>query len=172
MISNLFLFILAVYVTIVPIPSLEHVFVMCESQFEVVTNPGTIIISSDYPNFYQKNLDCKVTLKFQKEVSISFLDFSVAGLSNMDFSVAGHNDCFRYSDYLEVHDSNFNNKLTLDNRYSKSSLIKLLCGREVPFPMSSTGNSMTLVFHSSIGGATKRKRGFKIVACEGLSPCF
>ena len=123
----------------------------CDSPFEVVTTPGTTIITPNYPDDYPMHLDCQVTLKFEQRVSIVFEDFSVYGSSGYC------DDYYRYS-WLEVH----------DGENSDSPLIgEKLCGPlpkspNIPSPMESSGNSMTLVFHSDYYIDT----GFKIMSSQ------
>ena len=109
----------------------------------IVDVPGSTIITPNYPDPYDTNLDCKLTLTFEDRVSIVFEDFYLESGST----------CQR--DWLEVH----------DGEDSNSSLIgEKLCGYDIPSPIESSGNSMTLVFHSD---DNDNYRGFKIVAHQG-----
>jgi len=115
----------------------------CDAPFDIVTAPGTTIVSPNYPNDYGWNLDCQVTVNFEKKVTIVFEEFAVEDDSTCD------------DDWLEVHDGDS----------SDSDMIgEQLCGYDVPDPIVSTGNSMTLVFHSNLGKAYKLHsyKGFKI----------
>ena len=53
----------------------------CEPPFEVITTPNTTIISPNYPNPYDQNVDCQVTVNFPENISIAFEDFDVYGSS-------------------------------------------------------------------------------------------
>ena len=127
--------------------NLGTVFVIdCESPYDVVTSPGTTIITPNYPYYYGFDRDCQVTLTFGDRVSIVFEYFSVG------FYFTGHLD-----DWLELHDG--------DN--PDSDLIgKRLRGDNLPSPVESSGNSMTLVFHSDpyMDGI---KKAFRILTHQG-----
>ena len=117
----------------------------CEAPFDVLTTPGTTIISPNYPDFTDGRLNCQVTLEFGGKVSIVFEDFDV-----LDNGVK--HDC--YYNWLEVYDGNS----------SESNMIgEKLCGRTNPSPLQSTGDSMTLVFRTKYNSSY---RGFKIISNE------
>ena len=99
----------------------------CESPFENITTPGTTIVSPNYPTNYGYNLDCQVTITFKDKVSIVFDNFNVEYDSSCDY------------DWLNVHDGDSSGSKLISSK---------LCGDDIPSPMNSTGNSMTLVFHS------------------------
>ena len=66
---------------------------ICDSQAgQVITVPGTTIISPNHPGDYQDNLDCEVSIQLSDRVRIRF----------EAFNVESHLSC-RY-DYLEVRD--------------------------------------------------------------------
>ena len=113
---------------------------ICDSQAgQVITVPGTTIISPNHPGDYQDNLDCEVSIQLSERVRIRF----------EAFNVESHSSC-RY-DYLEVRDGDS----------SSSSIIgSKLCGGLIPSAIESTGSSMTLVFHTD---SSARAAGFKIV---------
>ena len=59
-------------------------------------------------------------------------------------------------DWLEVHDGNS----------SESELIGFkLCGNDIPRPLESSGNSLTLLFHSDSSGTFQ---GFRIATSQGM----
>lgn len=124
----------------------ESIFVIdCESPFEVLTIPGATIISPNYPNDYESGLDCEVTIIFEERVLIEFQDFELEGKSSMPFEYSCKDD------WLEIHDGNSSDSELIVNR---------LCGWDIPSnPFDSTGNSMTLVFHSD---RFHNYKGFKI----------
>ena len=65
-----------------------------------------------------------------------------------DFDV-GFSDC--NDDWLEVHDGDSSDSPLIGSK---------LCGYDIPSPMNSSGDSMTLVFHSDDYSSY---RGFKIM---------
>ena len=109
----------------------------CNSPYDVITTPGIRIISPNYPNNYGHNLDCQVTITFEGRVSIAFEDFYL-----------GPHGC---NDWLKVYDGN----------NTDSKMIFELCneGEKIPRTIESSGNSMTLLFHSN---GEESYRGFRI----------
>ena len=94
-----------------------------------LTVPGSTIITPDLasytpPQYYKETLDTEVTITFETRVAIVFEKFSL-------FYVGW--------DWLEVY----------DGVSSNSDLIKTLDGDDIPSPITSTGTSLTLVFHSN-----------------------
>ena len=63
----------------------------CESPYDVITSPGTTIMSPNYPDRYGVNLLCETTITFDDRVSLTFENFQVSDSSY----------CF---DWLEVRD--------------------------------------------------------------------
>ena len=110
----------------------------CDPPYDKVNQPGTIIISPNYPKQYERNKDCQVTVKFAEgqRVAIKFDDFE------LDYSCT--------KDYLEVRDGVTSNSTLIGSK---------LCGSQNPGVIESSGNSMTLRFHSD---GTLVRRGFKI----------
>ena len=110
---------------------------------QVITVPGTTIISPNHPGDYQNNLDCQVSIQFSERVRIRFEAFNVESQSSCNY------------DYLEVRDGDS----------SSSSIIGTkLCGGlsiSIPADIESTGSSMTLVFHTD---GSAQRTGFKIIA--------
>ena len=124
----------------------------CVSPYGIVTVPGSTIITPDYPHNYGNYLDCQVTLTFETRVEIVFEDFELEkGLEPDDPSMP--EDC--KFDWLEVHDGVENGSDLIGEK---------LCGNSIPSPIESSGNSLTLVFHSD-GGLNKK--GFKIKTYQG-----
>ena len=121
---------------------------ICDSEAgQVITVPGTTIISPNHPGDYQDNLDCEVSIQLSERVRIRF----------EAFNVESHLSC-RY-DYLEVRDGDS----------SSSSLIGAkLCGTTIPDALESTGASMTLIFHTD---GSVNESGFKIVTELGKICC-
>ena len=113
----------------------------CEPPFKPITTPNTTIISPNYPNPYDPDVDCQVTVNFHEKVSIVFEDFDLFDYGNCNYD----------SDWLEAHDGDS----------SESDMIgERLCGHDLPRPIESTGNSMTLVFHTD--SKNQVFKGFKI----------
>ena len=107
---------------------------------QVITVPGTTIISPNHPSFYANNLDCQVSIQFSERVRIKFVAFEVEP----------HLSC-RY-DYLEVRDGENSSSRVIGSK---------LCGDITPYAIESTGPSMTLVFHTD---SSLRRTGFKLIA--------
>ena len=117
----------------------------CSSPIDVVLTPGTVIMSPNYPKPYTNNLDCQVTIRSanSKKVLIEF--DPVFGMDQ--------NHACQY-DYLEVR----------DGPSSSSNLIGKFCYNVAPSPIQSTGNAMTLIFHTDFSNIYT---GFKITANPG-----
>ena len=118
----------------------------CDSPYDVVTIPGTTIITPNYPEYYGDDLYCQVTLTFEDRVNIRF----------QDFSVGSYRDCI--DDWLEVHDG--------DNPDS-DCIGEKRCNDAIPSPIESSGNSLTLVFQSNNKFVFYTEKGFKILADQG-----
>ena len=112
-----------------------------------ISIPGTTITSPNYPNSYENNIDCVVALRFPagSTVLIEFDD---------QYEIENHSSC-NY-DYIEVRDGP-----TIESNLIGNTR---LCGRNVPAPIQSTGNTMTLIFHTD---NSVTKTGFKIIANPG-----
>ena len=121
----------------------------CNSPYDVITTPGTSIISPNYPDKYGLNLDCQVTIIFEERVSIVFEDFYL-----------GSHDC---NDWLKVYDgNNTDSKMigqTLCNPWKSGGSFRF------SQRMQSSGNSMTLLFHSD---GDESHTGFRIVTCWSM----
>ena len=118
----------------------------CSPPFNEITAPGTIIMSPNYPSPYDNSLDCQVTVRFSdnRPVLIQFDPL---------FDIESHSSC-NY-DYLEVREgASARNNL----------IVSKLCGDTNPDPIQSTGNSMTLIFHSD---NSISRAGFKITVNLG-----
>jgi len=120
------------------------VIIECESPFGEITHPGTSIVSPKYPNPYPNDLFCQVTIKLKERVLIVFQEFDVQSCD----------DCS--CDWLEIHDGETSNSTMIGEK---------LCRTELPSPVNSTGNSMTLVFYSN-HYEPSNSTGFKILANE------
>jgi len=123
-----------------PAPSLT---IDCSSPFEEVLTPGTVIMSPNYPNNYNNSADCQVTIRFANSPTV-LIEFDPI------FNIESHASCGW--DYLEARDG---------PDASANRIGAKLCGTTAPTPVQSTGNSMTLIFHTD-GSVTKT--GFKITA--------
>ena len=114
---------------------------------DVVTTPGAIIVSPNYPDDYDSitsNCDSKLVISFNERIFLTFEFFDIEPNELCEF------------DWLEVRDGNS----------SEDNLIgSKLCGSVIPRPILSTGNSLTLVFHTDTSGSNK---GFKIRANIGM----
>ena len=120
----------------------------CTAPFEMeVTVSGTVILSPNHPNLYENNIDCQTEIRFQsgQTILLEFLRFDIRTINSLCDD--------QYSDdWLEIRDDG-----------SSSSPIRL-CGTTTPTRYYSTGNELTLVFHSQGFG---RGSGFTIRADLG-----
>ena len=119
----------------------------CDLPYDIVTIPGTTVISPNYPNYYGYNPNCQVTLIFDERVSIEFESFDIQGNTV-------ENSC-NY-DWLQVHDGNSSDSETINSK---------ICGYDTPSPMNSSRHSLTLVFHSN--SSEKTHSGFNIMTHQG-----
>ena len=85
-----------------------------------------------------------MTVTFEGKVSIVF----------EDFEVGYDGDC--RANWLAVHDGDSSDSPWIGSK---------LCGNDIPSPMNSTGDSMTLVFHSD--DYPSYDSGFKIMTRQG-----
>ena len=86
----------------------------CDPPYDKVTQPGTIMISPNYPKQYERNKDCQVSVKFAEgqRVAIKFDDFE------LDYS------CTKY--YLEVRDGATSNSIGLFSLFCFQCIVRLL----------------------------------------------
>lgn len=111
-----------------------------------VTMVGTTITSPNYPSNYDSSKDCQITIRFATDeiVSIKF----------ETFNVESHSKC--HYDYLALHDG---------SSISSPIIGSKLCGTgPAGTTMQSTGNVMTLHFHSD---RSQTRTGFNISANAG-----
>ena len=129
---------------------LESKTIDCEPPYVEVTEKGVAISSPNYPNRYERYLDCQLTIRYgvNDTVAITFMVFSV-----------GYNwDRNCRNDFLAIH----------DGESTDSPLIgPKLCGTSPSgTTVRSTRNVMTLHFHTRNTGG---KTGFKLFAQSGKS---
>ena len=104
-----------------------NVSIDCDSPFDEVSTPGTRIVSPNHPGNYENDKDCQITIRFPERVRIKFEEFDIEFHSSCEY------------DYIQVRDG--------DN--ANSSLIaSKLCGTTIPDAIESSGQSMTLIFHT------------------------
>ena len=118
----------------------------CNSPFtQEVTIPGSTIISPNHPNNYDNNQNCQIKIAFAEGQRV-LLEFIL-------FDVEHSSAC--YYDWLEIRDG---------PSAGSNMLVSNLCGRTIPNPILSTGNSLTLILQtdSSVTGS-----GFMINAKLG-----
>ena len=89
-------------------------------------------------------MDCQVTIRFEEGQRVA-IDF-------VDFNIESHSSCLY--DYLMVRDGDINSNL----------IGSKLCGTNIPGRIESTGNAMTLQFHSD---SSVVRPGFKIITSIG-----
>ena len=119
----------------------------CTSPFDEMLIPGTVIMSPNYPNSYNNNLDCQTTITFADSPTV-LIEF------DPNYEIESHSSCVW--DYLEARDGPSADSPVIGSK---------LCGSTAPAPIQSTGNSMTLIFHTD-GSVTRT--GFKITANTGI----
>ena len=119
---------------------------------EIVTTPGAMIASPNYPDDYENNQDCEITIRFTTRIRLIFLAFDVE---------ESYPNCTY--DYLKIFDGPSSSSPSL---FSQGNL----CGSTIPQPISSTGNILHILFHSDSSTA---KTGFKIQpqAYDGGKSC-
>ena len=128
-----------------------NVTIDCSSPFDEVLTPGTVIMSPNYPNPYDDGLRCQMTIRFSDSPTV-LIEFDPT------YEIESDSSCGY--DYLEARDGP-----SLDSPRIGSKL----CGRNIPAPIQSTGNSMTLRFRTD---GSVSKTGFKITANAGKNQTF
>ena len=119
----------------------ESIEIDCESPFDVITEAGTQITSPNYPNNYDNDLDCQLTIKFEPDqiVSVTFESFDVELEDRCEW------------DYLAIHDGNSTESPMIGYK---------LCGKgPTGTTIKSTGNQMTIHFFSD---EIETRTGFKL----------
>ena len=116
----------------------------CTAPYDIINIPGTTITSPNYPETYDTNQSCQVTIQFPDEMSATLI-FEEFDLHQYNYA----NEECEY-DWLEIWDGNgaFSTKLR-----SK------LCGDDVPGLIQSRTNNVILIFHS---GEKEHDGGFRI----------
>ena len=118
----------------------------CESPFDEITVIGTTITSPNYPDEYGTNRDCQVSIRFSGNQTVA--------IRLEAFDVEFQDYCMY--DYLAVHDG---------SNTSAPMIGQKLCGTSPDgTSMASTGNIMTLHFHSD---AYETRSGFQIYTDVG-----
>ena len=116
---------------------------ICDSSVEEeVTVPGTIIISPNHPSNYGNNQNCQKKIRFGEgqSVLIKFIQFDIEYQTSCIW------------DWVEIRDVPSN---------SSNQVGSKLCGETIPNPIPSTGNTLTVIFHSDEAGV---RSGFKMKA--------
>ena len=115
-----------------------------------ITTPETILQSANYPLDYRNNLDCAAVVQFEQEqrVSVEFLAFNLEP----------HNRCVY--DWMEIRDGSNAGADLLSTR---------LCGEQLFAPITSTGNTLYIQFHTD-GSVTKS--GFQLKLKIGMHLIF
>ena len=119
----------------------------CDSTFDKeVTVSGTPIVSPNYPSSYENDKDCQTTIRFAAG--------EVVNITFETFNVETDEDCSY--DYLAVFDGNSTSSAMIGSKLCGSSLSGTT--------LQSTGNTMTLYFHTD---DVQTRTGFKIYAYSG-----
>ena len=108
-------------------------------------------MSPNYPNSYDDGLNCQMTIRFSDSPTV-LIEFDPT------YEIESGSGCSY--DYLEARDGPSADSPRIGSK---------LCGGNAPAPIQSTGNSMTLVFHTD---GTSTKTGFKITANSGKYQIF
>ena len=127
---------------------LESKIIDCDPPYNDVKVKGTAIMSPNYPNEYDSNKECVVTITYaiNETIAITFVSFDI------EVPRRGR-DC---DDYLAIYDG---------KSIYTPRLIHKLCGtRPAGTTIRSTGNAMTLHFHTDVTGT---RAGFKLYANAG-----
>ena len=106
--------------------------------------PGTTITSPNYPESYGTNQFCQVKIQFPDEMRVTLL------FEEFDLYSHNYNTGECDNDWLEIWDGNTG---------FSTRLRSMLCGDNVPGPIQSRTNSLTLIFHS---GEKEYDGGFRI----------
>ena len=129
---------------------------ICESDIPYFIRPGSTIMSPNYPNNYEASSDCTMTIRFSADQKVL--------LTVEAFDVEYQSTCSY--DYLSVHDG---------FGYNEPMIGSKLCGSSLSgTTLQSTGNTMTLYFHTDDG---QTRNGFKLHAYSGkihdiITNCF
>ena len=118
----------------------------CKAPYTDVTVSGTRILSHSEAGkwWYPKNADCELTITFEEGQNV-LIQFEFFEFENVGWDK-------KCDDYLAVYDGRGADRKQIGSR---------LCGKKLPGPVQSTGNSMTLVFHSD---EWSQRDGFKLKA--------
>ena len=113
--------------------------IACDSPYDaLVTTPGSIVQSPNYPRKYESGKDCRVTIKLASWILLSFLDFDIEAHKNCAY------------DYLAIYDGPNDTSRKIGTR---------LCGSTTPTEMESTGNAMHILFHTD---SDDERTGFRM----------
>ena len=110
-----------------------------------ITTPETIIQSPNYPNNYPNARDCTAVVQFAQGQRV-FVEF-------LAFNLEPHNRCVY--DWLEIRDGNNAGADLLSTR---------LCGEQLFAPITSTGNTLHIQFHTD---HSRTKSGFQLKVKNG-----
>ena len=158
-------------------PFLDQKTIDCQPPYDqIITEPGTTILSPNHPGLYNRGLDCQTTIRFSDNVRIVFQELDVPK-STMPTLGKRHRfwplptfgplppfgplptvrteHCLY--DYLKVHDG----ETPLDS----NQIGHRLCGSGNPPSIVSSGKAITLTFHSdSLRSLRFSRSGFRIKA--------
>ena len=111
------------------------------------TNNGGTIQSTNYPDNYNNNEDIEIPIEvaYGSRVKLTFTDFDV------EF----HHSCSY--DWVQIQDT--------DGSLLGDGPSKKFCGNTLPPTITSSGNKMTVIFHSDLDVTTK---GFQVFGRDYL----
>ena len=151
-------------------PFLDQKTIDCQRPFDqIITEPGTTILSPNHPGLYNGGLDCQTTIRFSDNVRIILEEFDVpsprSGLSVRHslppfptfrpVFTSGSQSICSYG-YLKVHDG--------ETPLYSNQIGHRLCGSGNPPSIVSSGKAITLTFHSGSGFWFFSGTGFRIKA--------
>ena len=116
----------------------------CTAPYAIIKTTGTTITSPNHPESYETNQYCQVTIQFPDEMRVTLI-FEEFDLHHFN---TDNGEC--EFDWLEISDGNDAFSTKLRSR---------LCGDNVPGPVQSRTNNLTLIFHS---GEKEYDGGFRI----------
>ena len=134
-------------------PFLDQKTIDCQPPYDqIITEPGTTILSPNHPGLYNGGLDCQTTIRFSDNVRIVFQELGVPKSTlgrrhantpwpqiNVPTLGPPTEQC-RY-DYIKVHDG--------ETPLNSNQIGHRLCGSGNPPSIVSSGNAITLKFDTT-----------------------
>ena len=157
-------------------PFLDQKTIDCQPPYDqIITEPGTTILSPNHPGLYNRGLDCQTTIRFSDNVRIVFQELDVPKstipLLGKRYTLGSYRHRWPLPpltapplrtehcrcDYLKVHDG--------ETPLISNQIGQDLCGSGNPPSIVSSGKAITLTFHSdSLFSLWFSRSGFRIKA--------